>query len=179
MSQETDQIYQRVNDAWDGRGKQVPPLRVAAKAVRALWKLALSRKLEIEIVQTSGNRTSGLARRAGKRVFAVNCDSGWAEIVHHLSHEAHIRRPVPSGERRHHGPSHALLELKLVRAVMAAGWLDEQLAEAKPKPDVRVQRAARVEALIGQWEAKQRRAENALKKLYRKQRYYARQNAAA
>lgn len=174
MSRETAQIYQRVNDAWCGRGKEVPPLAVASKAVRALWREALGKALKAKVIETSGNRTTGLTRRDGVRVLSVNCGSGWATIVHHLSHEAHIYRPKPAGEHRHHGPSHAVLELRLVRLVLDKGWLDEPPSTPKPKADPRLVRAVRVAQRIAAWEAKQRRAANALKKLRRQQAYYER-----
>lgn len=116
-----------------------------------------------QIILTSGNRYT---RRRG--IWYVNPERGWKDLVHVLSHYT---------ERSGHNGKHARMERRMIREVKRRGWLDGSLKRPeKPveRRDPRQDRYARVLARIESWEAKQKRAANALKKLYRQKRYYER-----
>lgn len=69
----------------------------------------------------------------------------------------------------------------MIREVLRRGWLEGKLRTPekppKPEPDPKTVKLVRTEQAIERWEAKQRRAANALKKLRRRLAYY--QRAAA
>ena len=79
-------------------------------------------------------------------------------------------------ERRLTGEAHSNQQLRFERdgaALICRRFLrDEPYVEPKKTVDVQAQRAARVDANIKRWEAKLKRAANALKKLKVKKRYY-------
>lgn len=158
--------YERVNAEWPA---QVPPLTAeeAIRAGRKLYRFALRRTFTGKVRVTSGNRYTWIRR--GEMV--VNPEKGWHGLVHLLSHYADDRlRPDA-----HHDGKHARLELRMIREVKRRGWLNGTLNRPPKAPverDPRQVRYARVLARISVWEAKQKRAVNALKKLYRQKRYY-------
>lgn len=94
---------------------------------------------------------------------------GWGRLVHDVSHRVFEWRYPQL--KPHHG-LHARLEAEMAQYVVAQGWLDGKLRPpVKPAPDAAQKRAlklARTEAAIERWQSKQRRAENALKKLKRR-----------
>lgn len=154
----------------------------ACKAVRRLWRKFLGAPCPYELRITSGNRTtwksSSPTVMRGRRVptFNVNPEQGWRDLVHDLSHWFH-RKLYP--KKNPHNPLHAHLEAEMIAHVVASGWLDGAL-KSRPAPKVRdvvAERAARIEERIAAWEAKERRARNALKKLRPRQRYYQRKLA--
>jgi hypothetical protein len=114
-------------------------------------------------------------------VFYVNPNrqgwgfSGWKEIVHGVSHYAH-RRKHP--DKKPHDFRHLLLEREMVQYAVENGFLDGKLKRAeKPLPparDVKVARAQKLADQIARWEAKERRARAALKKLRPKLARYQR-----
>ena len=170
--------YERVNAAWPA---QVPPLTAqeAVSAYRRLYRFVKGRKFEGKIVVGSGNRHSyrryrlvgkGAARRF-ERIMCVNPERGWKDLIHELSHNW-----TPGA----HGREHAQLERRMIREVVRRGWLEGKLKrepKAPPARDPVVERRGRIEARITRWEAKKRRAEQALRRLYRSRRYYMRKAA--
>jgi len=162
--------YARVNGTWPS---PLPALtsQEAVSAGKRLYRLAMGRAFKGTMQVTSGRNYSYV--RNG--VFYVNPDRGWHDLVHDISHYT-FRRLHPG--HLPHDWRHAALERRLVEAVVSKGWLDGKLKrEAKPKPELRTVRHQRILARIKAWEAKQRRAENALKKLYKQQAYYEKAGA--
>ena len=169
--------YARVNATWPA---EVPALTAdeAVKAAKKLYRFALGSTYSGKVIVTSGNRYSYL--RYG--VLYINPSWGWESdrgLVHLLSHAFHRRL----SSERPHGGTHARLEIRMIKEVIKRGWLDGALRTApKPakvaprKPDSAV-KLARTEAAIDRWEKKLRRAENALKKLRRRQAYYSKRTA--
>lgn len=158
--------YGEVNATWPA---EVPPLtgQEAISAARRLYRKAMGRALPAgKWTIASGNRRNKLWKRR------VNPERGWHDLVHHVSHYC-AQRLYPNAPP--HGPGHSMLERDLIAHVVNSGWLDGKLRrEPKAKPDAREERKARVLVRIGMWERKKRRAETALKKLYRTKAYYDR-----
>lgn len=96
---------------------------------------------------------------------------GWGRLAHDVSHDIFEARH-PSF--RPHDGGHATLEREIAEYIVAQGWLAGALKSAAPvKPsldDKRAKRLAQTEAALERWERKRRRAENAIKKLKRRQR---------
>ncbi len=176
--------YERVNAAWP---EHVPVLTAdeAVKAARKLYRFVTRRTWTGEVKLTSGARYSDI--RHG--VMYVNPTGhtgsdarhhGWKALVHDLSHDLFHR--IYEYDVKGHGGEHARLELRMIKEVVKRGWLDGALSKETPKPeapvDARVIKLRRIEERIARWRAKQRRAENALKKLHRQERYYSNQLAA-
>jgi hypothetical protein len=167
--------YRRVNACWP---EHVPPLTAheATRAARRLYRYVTGKTWPGDVVVTSGNRRTALRR--GRIV--VNPDGGWRELVHLLSHYLEWYAGTHG-----HTAAHARLEMRMIKEVVRRGWLDGKLKPAAPAAapaatlsDARKVGLARTLAAIARWEAKQRRAENALRKLTRRKRYYERAIAA-
>lgn len=99
-------------------------------------------------------------------------NKGWPRLIHDVSHSI-FRRRHPSF--RPHDGGHATLEREIAEYVVAQGWMIDHalMPKGKPKPlkaDAHAAKLARIEAAIVRWTAKQRRAENALRKLKRQHR---------
>lgn len=93
---------------------------------------------------------------------------GWGRLVHDVSHS--IFRARHPGFRPH-DTGHALLEQELAAFVVGNGWLNGTLKKEPPtKADVRATKLARTQARLAAWSAKLRRAQNAVRKLERRQR---------
>lgn len=172
--------YESVNGQWPegtNEGRNIRPTpEEAISAVKRLYRKAMGRPWQRQIKLTSGLRHTGI--RSG--VLYVNpdhtWDRGWHGIVHGLSHHASWRL-----YHENHGPRHAFIEKELIAYVVKSGWLDGKLRrpeKAKGKPDRIAVRMQSIETRIAKWEAKRKRAETALKKLCRQQRYYSQRSAA-
>jgi hypothetical protein len=161
--------YARVNDAWP---KPLPELTEyeAIRAARRLWRWALgSEPPEIQI--TSGNRYTWTRRG----VLMVNPSAGWDRFVHDLSHLFWRRANRVEHDLKPHEKGHARFELRMRKEVLRRGWLDGKLKPApKPPKDPKLVRYEAVIASIERWRAKLRRAQNALRKLQTRERYYQR-----
>lgn len=163
--------YQRVNDTWPS---QVPALTFyeAERAARRLYRWAMGDAFKGKVVETTGNRYTWM--RYGE--LRVNAEQGWKRMIHDLSHL--FWRRANNNEFRPHDKGHAKLELRMIGEVIKRGWLSGGLLEPDRSPiteDDRLQRKLSTIALkIERWEAKERRAVNALKKLRRQQKYYER-----
>lgn len=163
--------YERVNAAWPA---EVPGLTdwEAVRAASRLYRWARGHTCRLEIRATSGNRRTWAGfDRARNRVLWVNPDQGWKRFIHDLSHYVDM-------EPENHSKHHARLELRMINEVVKRGWLDGRLKQdeadkLEPNPiDVKAIKLQRTEAAIARWEAKLKRAQNALKKLGHRQRYY-------
>ena len=165
-----ERVYRQVNEAWpDGphRGYRYwrePQFdaREATIAVKRLWKHATGKPLAIRglVKLTSGNRRN----RFRRGIF--NPQRGWHGLVHSVSHAAH-RRLHPDDPD--HIGRHAYLERRLIEYAVARKWHEgARKRPEKPMPtkaDQRTRRQAALRARLAKWEAKQRRAETAIRKL--------------
>ena len=172
--------YARANATWpDPLPKPTP--EQAVLAVKRLWKWGMNERMTYPVELTSGRNYTW--RRNGK--MYVNPDSdhhggGWKALIHDLSHLMWRRANREEGVRPHE-KGHAKLELRMVKEVIKRGWLNETPREEAPiatKKDVQSTRYAGINRRIESWEAKERRAKNAIKKLRRQAAYYERQLGA-
>lgn len=157
-----------VGKIWDENSTREQRFNVhpnlAMNYIRAFWKQVMGSKFPYDLRVGSGNRRTWC--HGG--VFTVNPDQGWHDINHDMSHYL---------ERRITGDAHSDHHLRLERdgaKLICRRFLRDEPYEP-PKAQVRdlvAERAARVEKNIANWEKKQSRANNALKKLYKKRRYY-------
>lgn len=169
--------YERVNSQWPAE-VPLPSSEEAKKAARKLYRFVIGRKLELPINLVSGNRYS--YARSGKLNINPNSKhhgGGWKAMVHDLSHWLH--RKISNDKP--HAASHARLELRLIKEVVKRGWLTGSLLSAeepaKPEPSAKTVQALRYQRILkrrGAWEAKQKRAQRALRKLARQASYYER-----
>jgi hypothetical protein len=131
--------------------------------VRAFWRQEMGGKFPWRLRVGSGNRRTWLA----DFVFTVNPDQGWHDINHDMSHFI---------ERRKHGGAHTDYHVRLegagARLIVRRFLRDEPYVDPKKGRDRVADRAVRVDAGIKRWDAKLKRAVNALKKLKKQQRYY-------
>jgi hypothetical protein len=171
--------YASVNASWgcDPREMRKPTDKEAIKACRLLLAegfrafgqpAAAKRKRKFEL--TSGRRRTW--PRSG--IWYVNpneCNMGFAEIVHSVSHWVH--REVNPGFSRLRGgghQGHVTVEQHLVDFVKAKRWIEDGLkvAQDKPEPTGEEKKAKRILTLqerLKKWETKKKRAETAIKKL--------------
>jgi hypothetical protein len=140
----------------------------AERAAKRLYRHVFKKAWTGPIKVTSGRNYSYI--RGG--VLRVNPDKGWAELVHNLSHSFAYRLDRTT---KPHSYPHARLERDMVQYVIDQGWLDGKLKPAeKVQPSAQEVRYQRTLESIKRWDAKLRRAENALKKLAAKKKYYER-----
>lgn len=136
---------------------------LAKNFIRAFYRQVMKKPFPYKLRIGTGNRRTWC--RWG--VFTVNPDQGWHDINHDMGHWL---------ERQLTGGAHTNQQLRFERdgaTLICRRFLsDEPYANTKPEKDVQVVRAARVDANIKRWEAKLKRASNALKKLKTKKRYY-------
>lgn len=162
--------YDSVNSKWPAIVPEITGAEALAAAKR-LYRFAMKRAWAGQWNLTSGRRFTW--PRRGTFYVNPNRDgfgvvNGWHDLVHMMSHYCH-RQLHP--KRRPHDTRHQYLERDMVAYVVAQGWLDGKLKrEPAPASDPKVVKLDRIAAGIKRWEAKQRRAENALKKLRRQQR---------
>ena len=99
---------------------------------------------------------------------------GWGRLIHDTSHWVFQKRH-PSF--RPHDGGHAALEREMAAYASDKGWLQGALRPpvkvALPAADRDRAKLQRIEAGILRWTSKAKRAETALKKLRRQQKYYA------
>jgi hypothetical protein len=94
------------------------------------------------------------------------------ELVHDMSHYVHSRK---NPDKPGHGMHHAWIERSMIEYVVRSGWLEGKLKKPeKPKQPLTQIRSTRILERIKKWEAKERRAKEALKKLRRQAKYYKR-----
>jgi hypothetical protein len=163
--------YSTVNASWP----DVIPELTQAEAITAtkrLWRKFTGRTFKRKFRFVTGNRWT---RGVPGMIYNINLKGhaewpGWKLLVHSLSHRAHS---VQFPNVRPHAGSHAFLEREMIAYVVASGWLDGKLKRPeRAKPDARAVKRERILARIKVWEAKQARAQRALRKLERQRRYY-------
>jgi len=166
--------YAKVEALWPVDRTQLPALteQEALSAAKRLFRLGMGKAWTGKLQITSGNRYTWIRRG----ILYVNASRGWHHLVHDLSHLVHHRRhPGQSG----HHVTHAEYETKLIQVVVSKGWLEGGLRRAAAVVDKKAVAHQRVLARIETWERKKKRADNALKKLYRlKANYEKRQGGA-
>lgn len=180
--------YDNVNAVWPD-GHRAPTPQEALTGARKLVRLALTlgregsppKKYRGEFKLTSGNRRNWT--RNG--TFYVNPDNpryynfrGWKGIVHDISHWAGRRLYADFSP---HDARVAFIERKLAEHVVHNGWLDGKLRrepKAQPPVEIRQVRYERTLKNIKTWERKAKRANNALRKLHTRRKYYERELAA-
>lgn len=157
--------YSGVNGGWP---TIIPPLTAeeAKRAAKRLYRRAMKKPFTGTFKITSGNRINWVRRG----VMSVNPGghhrTGWADLVHDLSHFAHSRlnpNDVPHSTRHWH------IERDLVSYVVKSGFLDGKLKPTeKTQPtvaDLTTKKLASVQKRLKTWESKRKRAETALRKL--------------
>jgi hypothetical protein len=169
-------VWKAVHRAWPDDAP-VPTGPEAIKGAKRLYKRAMGRPWNGPVKLTSGRRHTWIRRG----VFYVNPDEqrwrgdknrGWREIVHSVSHYAHMRL---NPHLRPHDDKQAYLERDLAEFVVKSGFLDGKLkSKAKPKPKVSVvdQRAMRAKKLLALHRKKLEREKRLVKKWQAKVRYY-------
>ena len=173
--------YRDINSVWPEPYPVPTPQEAitgAKRLIRVAHRLAIQdgvvaklrpRKFKI----TSGRRDTQL--RGGVWHINPNLQGhwGWHQIVHSISHWAQQRYwPKADG----HGALHAWIEKELADYAIK-NFLDGQLKKAPaPEVDKIAVRAAAVAKRIKVWEAKRRRADTALRKLRKQERYYGRRS---
>lgn len=173
--------YREVCAAWPDP-MPIPTEREAIAGVKRLVRVAHRHAVEEGVHFglskyhyriTTGRRWTQMRNRT----WHINCNGrylgGWGDIVHCVSHWAHGKYWP---REKSHGPRHVFIE-RMLTDYAIKHFLDGKLVRPlKPKPAVsaKAKRAASVTARIKKWEAKKRRAESALRKLRKQERYYGR-----
>lgn len=157
---------QHVETQWSDKLPQLTEVE-AERAAKRLYRFVFKKACKLKVVITSGRNHSYI--RNG--VLRVNPTQGWDNLVHGLSHSFYRR--LHPGAKPHSG-QHGSLERHMIQHAIASGWLDGKLKPVSNKQptDEQLVRYERVLASMGRWESKAKRAENALKKLATKRKYY-------
>ncbi len=149
--------YRRVNETWPETVPELTEIE-AVRAAKKLYRFATRRTFFGKIDVASGNR-----RNYGNAFeMRINPSRGWKNMVHELSHELYFGP---------HGGEHARGERRMIREVLTRSWLNGALKD-KPKPEKpavppRERKYQSIVKRLESWQRKQRRAENACKKLAR------------
>lgn len=113
----------------------------------------------------------GISVHQGRRCWAStaptaghNHYNGWGRLIHDVSHIVFARRHPTF---RPHDGGHAALEREIAAYVVRKGWLEPKRKEAPSEAALAQQKHERLLIRLKRWEAKQRRAANAIKKLKR------------
>ncbi len=173
------QLWDRlVNDRFEDQPILSPEASVLA--ARKLYRHAMGKAFTGKVELTSGRRYTWIRRG----VMYVNPDCrqsrirGLRAIIHDLSHWCHYRlhpRDKPHSVRQ------ARLESKLVTFAITRGWHEGALVvepkPEKPKPDLVVQRHARMISRRDKWRREAERAKRLLAKVEREVRAYERSHA--
>ena len=163
--------YEPVNAAWAAIDKPAITREEAARAVTLLYR-KFGRKADGGPRMLTDMKFNGAVRRCWISTKpTTGIDKGWARLVHDVSHRVFYRR-FPA--QLAHAPAHARLEREITEYVLASGWLTGTLKpKVKAKPTGEAARAlklARIDGALVRWDAKLRRASNAMKKLTRQRK---------
>lgn len=169
----TDQtVWNYINNLWPS-SMRPPTEREAIAGVKRLYKRAMGKPWTGKVQATSGNRYTWIRRGT----LFVNPDrgyyGGWRDIVHELSHYAHQR---VNSRSRPHDAGQAYIERDLseyaIKHRFPEGGHVRPLKETKAPADKVAERFRRMLVRRDAWEAKAKRANNALKKLNSEIRAY-------
>lgn len=165
--------YERVNAAWPEIMPTMPADEQVAIA-RRMYRFVMGETWTGPVILTSGNRYTWI-RRGTLYVNPEQPINGRRGLVHLLSHYFDNRL---NRDTAPHASSHARLELRMVKEIVKRGYLSGSLRKIeKPvqsKTDQKLVKYGHILASIERWERKQKRTENALKKLRRQAKYYER-----
>jgi len=169
-----DHVWKAVHGAWP-ETLTVPTGPEAVKGAKRLYKIAMGRPWKGPVKLTSGRNHTWIRRG----VLFVNPDErrwngrgGWPEIVHSISHYAHMRL---NPSLRPHDDKQAYLERGLSEYVIKSGFMDGKLkskAKPKPKTSVVVTRAKKAEKMLALHQKKLKREKKLVMKWQAKVRYY-------
>lgn len=144
-------------------------IRVASKAVKAMWRKEMGRKFPYKIKEGSGNRYTWVRGS----VLTINTSRGWANIVHDFGHWLGYRKNF----NRPHCADHAIMEYRLVKFVLDKGYIAESresLTAVKKPRDLVVERYQRMLKRETEWAKKAKAAETYLTRVQREIRKYER-----
>lgn len=184
-----------VNDQWGGK-QPILSGQESIAAARKLYRHATGQTFKGKVQLTSGNRVSWVKRehvvvRSGgpavmgtvRNVLTVNPDRnrgglrGLRAMIHDLSHACH-RRLNPNDSD--HSARQARLEARLVKFAIDRRWAEGTLRREPPpaptKPDLVVQRHARLVARRDKWQREADRAKRLLAKAESEVRAYERRH---
>ncbi len=171
------QYYAKGNSLWPD---PLPELTFpeAVRAARKLYRYVLGRKCPWVFKQVHGRLNTWVYSGCLNINLAGDWQhKGWADLVHSLAHLCHNR--IPDHDKPH-SKEHARLEIRMIKEVLKRGWLAGALKDklTTAPADARVKELERIAAAKSRWERKMKRAQTALKKLTRRERYYQRALAA-
>lgn len=178
--------YKDVNAAWP-TPYPVPTAQEAITGVKQLLRVAHRLVIEDGAIPKFVKRRKwrGFKTTTGNRhtwpnggVFYVNPNwrgmYGWHGIVHNVSHWiGHHYWPKEGA----HSPRHVWIEAELADYAIKNLIGGQLRRPEKPKADPITKRAERVAARLKKWQTRKRRAENAIRKLRRQERYYGKRHA--
>ena len=173
----SDADYQPVRDALP---EKLPPLtrEEAEKATKRIYrkfgKLDNGRRRRNYPSHFSGK--FGVARRCWiSKEETSTVDRGWGRLIHDVSHDI-FGATYP--KKKPHDPLHVRYEQMIAEYVAESGFLEGKLKpKTKPKPTKHKKNLLdieKIEAAIKRWDSKQRRAQNALTRLYKARREWQR-----
>lgn len=164
MRSEYDRLVNAKWQALDHETVFAVDMVTVEKFLRAGWLAHMKTPFIYKVKETSGNRQTwcrGL-------VFYVNPADGWKEISHSLSHWITYKKGW-----KDHGEEHLRCERDLTNLAIEK-FVGKAPPPEKPKPDAAWRRYEKVLDGIDRWEKKLSRAQNALAKLRKQQKYYER-----
>jgi hypothetical protein len=175
QGEEAHVTYDDVNGAW---GAAILPAITKAEVVPLAAKLfaKFAKHPDIDPIYLRmpswfrrGRRCWANTKPQDTKRYANGGHNGLGRMIHDCSHYLF---EVMHPQKLTHSHVHAALELKMIQYAMRKGWhVPKPKPEPKPKPsktEARALKLQRTEASIARFEAKLRRAENALRKLRRR-----------
>jgi len=180
-SQEALANYERVNALWrdnrqpirfESRSSQVDFV-VAKRLLRNLWRREVGTKFPYRTIkQVTGRKNTWVYRG----VVNINCEKGWADIVHLWSHWIDNR---VNPYRRPHSAEHSMIEYRCTKHFFEKDYMQQSTdALSKPKVKKRVNVVAqRYERMLKRqkaWSRKLKLAQTHLAKVEKEIRKYER-----
>ena len=127
LSREAMSIYEDTHQIW--RDNNIAPhhesyhnqkvdFDIAKKAIKKFWKSESPKKIGFLTLfkETRGNRRTWVERYKST-TLKINTESGWAHIVHDVSHLIWYRKGFWK-KKPHHCADHAILERRFARLVV-------------------------------------------------------------
>jgi hypothetical protein len=174
--------YNSVNEMFDGR--TLPPItrEHSIKIANRIYRHFGNKKYASNPARFRRPKSVTGSRSWIDKKGINDLNKGWRRLIHDTSHILFSRR-YP--QKRPHDPLHAALELQVAQfvvrefiekpALQAAGAALGAIFTETKSETVKRQRAVRYGRIlerIDNWEKKKKRAETALKKLYKQKKYY-------
>lgn len=128
VSKESSGWYKRSNTIWQDNGFSIRfesrqhekvDFNTAKKLVKSFWKLEMGKKIPYDIREGSGNRHNWVSW--GNNMLTINTESGWANIVHDLSHLLGYVKKL----NRPHCAEHAILEYRFTKYVFDGNYIEK------------------------------------------------------